>query len=40
VGELRATTLVTAFLILVIGVGAYDKAPLGLMQTIPLPGFD
>jgi DNA-binding beta-propeller fold protein YncE len=38
VNKLRATTLVTALLVLIVGVWAQHKAPLALKQTIPVPG--
>ncbi len=36
--KLRATALATAFLILVVGIWAQNKAPLALKQTIPVTG--
>jgi DNA-binding beta-propeller fold protein YncE len=38
VGKLGATTLVSAFILLAVGVWAQEKAPLRLVQTIPIPG--
>jgi DNA-binding beta-propeller fold protein YncE len=38
VNKLRATTLVTALLILIVGVWAQSKAPLALKQTMPVTG--
>jgi DNA-binding beta-propeller fold protein YncE len=38
VNKLRVITLVTALLILIVGVRAQDKAPLALKQTIPVSG--
>jgi len=38
VNKWRVTALVTALLILIIGVWAQNKAPLVLKQTIPVPG--
>jgi hypothetical protein len=38
VSKLRATPLVTALLILMVGVWAQNKAPLKLLQTIPVSG--
>ena len=36
--KLKAATLVTALLIVIVGVWAQNKAPLALKQTIPVPG--
>ena len=36
--KLRGTTLVSAFILLAIGARAQAKAPLALLQSIPLPG--
>jgi DNA-binding beta-propeller fold protein YncE len=36
--KLRATTLIAALLVLIVGVSAQTKAPLKLRQTIPVPG--
>jgi DNA-binding beta-propeller fold protein YncE len=38
VNKLRATTLVTALVIFIVGAWAQDKSPLALKQTIPVPG--
>jgi len=40
VNRLKTTTLVTALLILIVGVWAQNKAPLALKQTIPVTGID
>ncbi len=38
--KLKATTLVTALLFLIVGVWAQNKSPLALRQTIPVPGLN
>ena len=40
VNRLKTTTLVTALLILIVGVWAQNKTPLALKQTIPVTGID
>jgi DNA-binding beta-propeller fold protein YncE len=40
VNKLKATTLVTALLFLIVGVWAQNKSPLALRQTIPVPGLN